>query len=133
MAQHAPSHPWKRDLFAKEDASDPGRNVGKRVPHAPDDEILKGGGLLDKGGLVGPRDDVALVEEFFGELEDYCSRYDTNRSVLFCLGVGGVQWGLGGSGLTEEGQDLDDDLDGLEEAQVEEELGGQEDAEDDAV
>lgn len=70
VPEHPPPHPRQRDPLPEEDAPDPGRDVGKGIAHAADDDILEGGGLLDEGGLSLPREEVALVDKLFGELED---------------------------------------------------------------
>lgn len=86
VTQHAPSHPRKRDILPEKDASNLGRDMSKSVPHAPDDKVLEGGGLLDKCGLIVCCDEVALIDEFFGELEDYFDYLMyTTVSPLVCL------------------------------------------------
>lgn len=66
MPEHPPSHPRQRDPFAKEDTPNLGRDVGEGIPHAPDNNVFKSGGLLNEGGPVASREEVSLVDQFLG-------------------------------------------------------------------
>lgn len=72
MPKHPPSHPGQGGVLSKKDAPNLGRDIGKGVAYAPDHDVLERGSLLDEGGLVLSREEVALVDELLGKLEDYC-------------------------------------------------------------
>lgn len=66
MANHAPSHPRQGYVLPKKDPPNLGRDMGKRVPDASDDDILKRGGLLDECGLLVLSKQIALVDKLLG-------------------------------------------------------------------
>lgn len=71
MPQHAEPHKRQRDLPGKEDAADAWRHIGKGVPHAANDKVLKGAGDLDKGAAPLVGDEQPVAEEGVGEAEYY--------------------------------------------------------------
>lgn len=71
VPQHAGPHKRQGDLPRKEDAADARRHVGKGVPHAADDKVLKRAGDLDKGAAPLVGDEQPVAEKFIGEAEYY--------------------------------------------------------------
>lgn len=63
MTEQPPPQPGQGYLLPEEDTAHLWRDVGEGMSHAPDDEVLKGGGLLDEGRLLVLSQEVALVDE----------------------------------------------------------------------
>lgn len=58
--------------------------MSKGIAYTPHDDILEGGRLLDEGGLVLFCEEVALVDEFLGQLVDYRVSWGRTLSAVRC-------------------------------------------------
>ena len=70
MAEHSKSEEGVSHFFAEEDTTNFDRDIGERIPHATDDNILEDRGTLYKWRLVLFCGEPSLLDELIWELED---------------------------------------------------------------
>jgi len=74
MPDHAEAEERPGHCFGEKDAPDPGWDVGKGIPHTPDDEVLEKRSLLHEGRLVLAASKIPLANERNGQ-SDHFSRF----------------------------------------------------------
>jgi hypothetical protein len=71
IAQHAPAKERISHVFAEEDTSNLGRDIGKCIPHTPNDNVLEDGRMLDKRGPHSSCGKASLLDELIRQLNDW--------------------------------------------------------------